>query len=248
MAHPLTGVVERLHLTRELLLGLVRAPLYSPLLASALPHALSDAARGRFEPLVGLASGLQGARANSLSEGMHFSVVCAEDLPRMAPAAGAGAAAASAPFTPSVSSAAAAAVANAAARLDAPGRDFASFFADQYRAICAGWPRGEVPAAFYSVAPAPAAALLLSGGADPVTPPRHGERVAKALGPRARHIVVGAAGHGVMALPCMRDVLYRFIAAADDEAALQVKADCAGAVPRPPAFVPPGAAGVGSGS
>jgi pimeloyl-ACP methyl ester carboxylesterase len=107
-----------------------------------------------------------------------------------------------------------------------------------YRRICADWPRGEVPAGFYSVPRAAGAVLVLSGGIDPVTPPRHGERVAKALGPLARHVVVPNAGHGLLALPCQRDVLFRFIDAASDGQALIVDADCAAAIPRPPAFVP----------
>jgi hypothetical protein len=65
--------------------------------------------------------------------------------------------------------------------------------------------------------------------------------VAQALGPLARHVVVPNAGHGVMGLGCMRDVLYRFIDAATDAAALQVDADCAQAMPRPGAFMLPAA-------
>ncbi len=225
VAHPVTGAVERLSLTRELVLGLVRAPLYAPVLASALPHALAQASRGRYEALFGLASALQGPRAGSLAEGMHFSVVCAEDLPPRARPANSAAGAGGVPT-------------------DLPGADFGSVFAERYLAICAGWPRGDVPAAFFTVPSAPGPVLVLSGGADPATPPRHGERVARALGPKARHVVVAGAGHGVMALPCMRDVLFRFIAAEDDTQALQVKTDCAAAMPRPPAFVPPGAARV----
>jgi hypothetical protein len=208
VAHPLTGAPERLALTRDGVLGLVRGPLYVPALAAALPTAIGEAARGRFEPLVGLASALHGARAPVLAEGMHFSVVCSEDGPRLAQAT------------------------------DAPGVDFGSGFADLYRRVCADWPRGPVPGAFYGVRETPAATLVLSGGADPATPPRHGERVARALGARARHVVVPEAGHGVMALPCLRDVLFRFIDAGDDAAALAIDADCARDLPRPRVFVP----------
>ena len=42
-----------------------------------------------------------------------------------------------------------------------------------------------------------------------------------------------------MGLPCMREVLQRFIEADSDAAALQVDAGCATNVPRPPVFVPP---------
>ncbi|MCC7456660.1 MAG: alpha/beta fold hydrolase [Nitrospira sp.] len=207
--HPFTGAPQHLTLSRPTLLSLVRAPLYAPILASALPQAIADAVQGRWAPLVGLASSLGGGGA-TLYTGMHFSVVCAEDVARL----------------------------SAAARLDAPGAQFGDAFAQWYERACADWPRAAVPAAFYAAPVAPAATWLLSGAADPVTPPRHAARIAAALGPKARHIVVPHAGHGVMALPCLRDAVRRFIEAADDAAALQVPADCAAALPRPPAFVP----------
>ena len=99
-----------------------------------------------------------------------------------------------------------------------------------------------MPAAFYQVPRAAAPVLVLSGGLDPVTPPRHGQRVAQALGPQARHVVVPHAGHGLMLQGCLRDVVFRFIDAPDAAAALQVEGGCAEKMPRPPAFTPPGAA------
>ncbi|MEO5881081.1 MAG: alpha/beta hydrolase [Caldimonas sp.] len=205
--HPLTGIDEQFTLTRELVLGAVRGALYSPALAAALPEAIEAAARGDYAGLVGLSATQGSGKAMRLATGMHLSVVCAEDLPRLASAG------------------------------DKPGRDFGSAFAATYEKLCAAWPRGAVPAAFYSLPSAPSATLVLSGGIDPVTPPRHGERVAKALGPLARHVVVANAGHGVMAIGCMRDVIFRFVDAVTDAAALAVDAGCAAKVPRPPAFV-----------
>ena len=84
----------------------------------------------------------------------------------------------------------------------------------------------------------PAPALLFSGGLDPATPPRHGERMARALGPTARHVVVPNAGHGVMAIGCARDVIFRFIDAAQDRDATAVDAACLNTIPRPPVFQP----------
>ena len=66
------------------------------------------------------------------------------------------------------------------------------------------------------------------------------ERVAQALGAKARHEVVPNAGHGLLALGCLRDVVFRFIDAPTDAEALQVDAACARDIPRPPAFRPPG--------
>jgi len=210
VVHPVTGRPESFTLTREGLLGLVRGPLYVPAYASALPLALHEAARGRPAALLGLATALdsRGSSAMRLAEGMHFSVVCAEDLPRLAQAA------------------------------DGRGADWGDSVAVQYQRVCDGWPRGPVPAAFYTLPASASPVLLLSGGADPVTPPRHGEHAARALGALARHVVVPQAGHGVMALPCMRDVVFRFIDAEDDAQALKVDAGCAATLPRPAAFVP----------
>ncbi len=206
--HPVTGATETFTLTRDMLLGMVRLPLYVPALASGLPLAVSEAAQGRMAPLLGLANAMLSRRSTALAAGMHYSVVCAEDLPRLAQAT------------------------------DAPGADFGRSSAEQYTQVCADWPRGEVPPAFYTLPAAPAATLLLSGGADPATPPRHGERVARALGARARHVVVPQAGHGTLALACMRDVVFRFIDAATDDEALKTDAACAASMPRPGAFVP----------
>ncbi len=208
LAHPLTGRSESIELTRDTLLGMVRGPLYVPALAAALPLAIGEATRGRFEPLAGVAMSLGGRRGTQMAAGMHFAVVCAEDFPRLARAT------------------------------DQPGVDFGGAFASLYDETCPTIARGNVPDAFYTVPSAPAATLVMSGGLDPVTPPRHGARVAEALGVKARHVVVPNAGHGVMAIGCMRDVLYRFVDAATDDEALKVDASCVAAIPRPPMFAP----------
>ena len=208
VSHPVTGKDERFELTRAALLGLIRAPLYVPALASALPAAIDGAANGNFAGLIGLSGALGNRKSNRLAMGMHFSVVCAEDAPRIAGAT------------------------------QAPGADFGQVGADMYERVCAFWPRGQVPLGFYSVPVASSPVLALSGGADPATPPRHGDRVVKAMGSMAQHIVVPESGHGVMGIGCMRDVVYRFIVAATDAAALPQDAGCATRVPRPPAFLP----------
>jgi pimeloyl-ACP methyl ester carboxylesterase len=211
LQHPVTLRSEEVTMTRETLMSAVRPPLYSPMAASALPQALHEASQGRFNALSalsGLTSG--GSDAGRLYTGMHFSVICAEDAPRLG------------------------------SSTDAPGSDFGSLDRDQYARICKAWPRGEVPAAFYTLPAAQHPVLLLSGGADPATPPRHGARVAKALGAQARHVVVPQAGHGVaLSLSCMQDVLFRFVDAKEDADALKVDASCAERIPRPTVFLPP---------
>jgi pimeloyl-ACP methyl ester carboxylesterase len=210
VTHPLTGEPQSFMLTRDMVLGSVRGPLYGPALAAGLPAAISEAARGRFQALAGLSSLLSSRRGTQLASGMHFSVVCAEDYSLLANSG------------------------------DRPGADFGGEFAGLYQRACADWPRTPMPAAFYSVPVSRSPVLVLSGGLDPVTPPRHGERIAQALGPLAQHVVVPNAGHGVMSIGCMRDVVFRFIDAAEDRDATTVDAGCVKNIPRPPVFQPIG--------
>lgn len=212
-AHPLSGATERFTLTREMVLGAVRGALYAPAVAAALPAAITAAAGGRYDGLVGVGALLSSRKGSQPALGMHFSVVCAEDLPKLTDP-------------------------ERAAPANPPGADFGSDQAVLYQRVCARWPRGKVPSAFYHVPPSLAPTLLFSGGLDPATPPRHGERTAKALGPTARHVVVPNAGHGVMSIGCARDVVYRFIDAAQDSDATAVDAACLNAIPRPPVFQP----------
>ena len=207
LADPLTGESHTVRLTRGAVLGALRGPLYAPALAAGLPYAVQQAARGRLEALMGLGN-LLGARGpNRVAEGMHLSVVCTEDLSGKPGAA------------------------------PPAGADFGQTFAQQYAQTCAYWPRGEVTSEFYTVPTSHTPVLVLSGGLDPVTPPRHGARVARALGDKALHVVVPNAGHGLMGLGCLRDLVYRFIDAPEDAQALALDTTCASAIPRPPAFV-----------
>ena len=138
-----------------MLLGLVRAPLYAPALASALPAAhRRGGARAASRRWSGWRSALAAARGRRRwPQGMHFSVVCAEDVPRLA-----------------------AAPATAGRRLRRrPCADCTARSAPTGRAARCRRRSTRVP-------PAPVATLVLSGGIDPATPPRHGERVAQALG------------------------------------------------------------------
>ncbi len=213
VTHPLTGQAESFTLSREMLLRSVRLPLYSPALAAALPAAIHAAAStGRFEGLLGLSGALASSKSSRLAMGMHFSVVCAEDVPRLEKSA------------------------------DLPGAYFGRDDAQLYEQACRHWPRAEIAPAFFSMPPAASPVLLLSGGADPATPPRHGERATKALGSAnaklVQHIIVPEAGHGVMGVGCMRELLFRFIDAKTDALALPQDAACATKIPRPGAFLP----------
>jgi pimeloyl-ACP methyl ester carboxylesterase len=167
---PYFGTPVDVALSRTQRLGLIRGPLYAPSLASALPVALAHAARGDVQPLLGLGGGLSAGR---LSTGMHFSVLCAEDVPRVTDA-----------HRDAVSSTRA-----------------GTAFIDEYERACRGWPRRPVPDAFFAPPAFPAPTLLLSGGVDPATPPRNAAEAAAKL-PNALHVVAPNLGHGVSTAGC----------------------------------------------
>jgi pimeloyl-ACP methyl ester carboxylesterase len=180
--HPLTGLPEPIRIDRRVLSSLLRVPLYSPQLSSLLPHALAQATDGDFTPLVALSAAVASGVNENFAAGMHFAVVCAEDMPRV----------------------------DAAQRAQVAAARFGKAFLDVYERACAGVPSRPVPPAFYEIPASRTPTLVLSGGLDPATPPRHGARVAQRLG-NARHIVSPYLGHIVSTSGCAPTQLARFI-------------------------------------
>ncbi len=114
--------------------------------------------------------------------------------------------------------------------------EIATNMAKIYQTVCKHWPKAKIPADFYQIKPSPVAALLLSGGIDPVTPDSQGQKVATALGKQALHLRLQNAGHGLLMQSCSRDIVERFISAKTDQAALQVERQCLRQIPRPLAW------------
>jgi hypothetical protein len=108
------------------------------------------------------------------------------------------------------------------------GNDFAHYLDAQ----CAVCPKGVRPAGFRAPLKGNLPALLLSGEFDPVTPPRYGEAVAKAL-PKGRHLVLRGQGHNVIGIGCMPKLMARFIDGAD---AKELDAKCLAKLPYTPPF------------
>lgn len=210
---PHTGQSEVLTITRDMVLAAVRAPLYAPSLAAALPQAVRDAAAGRWEGLVALASATMprasAQRNPALYTGMHLAVVCAEDVKRKSHTAA------------------------------SPSADFGDALSQRYAAICPHWPTVDVPPAFDQLQASKAPVLLLSGGIDPVTPPRHAQQVAKVLGNQVTQVLVPQAGHGLMSLPCVPDLVFRYLDTPDGQAP-RVDGSCLQSIPRPLSFSLPG--------
>ena len=76
--------------------------------------------------------------------------------------------------------------------------------------------------------------LILSGGLDPATPPRHGAALAERLG-RARHVIAPYLGHGVSAQACAPRLITQFVRSADVDA---LDPSCLEKLPAPSFFEP----------
>jgi hypothetical protein len=77
--------------------------------------------------------------------------------------------------------------------------------------------------------------LLLSGEADPITPPKYAEQVAAGL-TNSRHLILPGYGHDVSLVGCMPAVITNFIA---DGSLTNLNVSCVDEITPPPFFVSP---------
>jgi pimeloyl-ACP methyl ester carboxylesterase len=205
---PRTGERESIVVNENVLLSGLFRPLYVAELASLLPYGVTAAAGGDFNPL--LAQNLEFADdvAENLSLGMHLSVICAEDVPRITQE-----------------------------DLDAASKSFfGRALVDDFLKACKLWPKGRIPDDYYEPVKGDVAALILSGGIDPATPPRHGAMVARTL-PNARHLVAPHLGHGVSLHGCAPRLIESFIRKGS---AREIDGSCLERIPRPLFLLPLG--------
>ena len=79
--------------------------------------------------------------------------------------------------------------------------------------ICSIWPAGEIPPDFHAPLASDTPVLLLSGEADPVTPPANAEDVARLL-PNSLSVIVKGEGHNVAYRGCIPWLMTDFIESA----------------------------------
>ncbi|HEU4324206.1 MAG TPA: alpha/beta hydrolase [Roseiflexaceae bacterium] len=195
IADPVSAAPTEITLTREVAAQTIRLLSYAPETVALLPLLIHSAAGGELGPLAAQAHIAGDSLGESISGGMNTAVLCSEDTPFIDPAA--------------------AAQAGAGSYLgDAP--------LDWQLGICAAWPRGEVPAEFKRPVASDVPVLLLSGEADPVTPPANAEQAARTL-PNSLSLVAPGMGHNVIARGCIPRLADRFI---DQVNPRDLPADC----------------------
>jgi pimeloyl-ACP methyl ester carboxylesterase len=187
---PNTGMPLKIEFNRAMLNASLRFLSYSATQASLLPTLIHRAAQGALGPLA--AQTIMAARqvGDQLASGMQNSVICSEDVPFFA----------------------AADIDRAAVSRTYQGTDQL----DALLEICKLWPRGPVDADLHSPLQSEIPTLLLSGEADPVTPPGDAERAARGL-LHHRHLILSGEGHGQVATGCVPRLMADFLDAAVPE-------------------------------
>ena len=188
--HPNTGRLETLSFGAGQFAGAVRLLVYNPNTIALLPLFIHEAGLGNFRPLASQFMLTALSMTDALAMGMHNAVMCAEDVPF---------------------------VDSAAINEDAIAASYmGSFQLETLEAMCSIWPTGPVDDDFKLPLETDIPFLLLSGDADPITPPRYAEMAAEALG-NAEHLVGTHQGHGQIMVGCMGRILADFVASADPQ-------------------------------
>lgn len=194
--HPDTGRPESIAFGRGELAIAVRLLAYHPSSIALLPLLINEAGNGNYAPLGSQFMMTATALSEALSLGMHNAIMCTEDIPF----------------------------------LDSNEIDYASIAAsymgvfqlDALETICSVWPAGPIDAGFKEPLATDLPVLLLSGDADPITPPRYAEMAAVDLR-NARHLIGRHQGHGQIGVGCNRRLVATFVDAADPAA---IDAEC----------------------
>jgi pimeloyl-ACP methyl ester carboxylesterase len=99
--------------------------------------------------------------------------------------------------------------------------------------VCAEWPKGQVSSEFREPILSDVPVLMLSGEADPITPPWHAENVAEGL-TNEIHLVFPEMGHGNLASRCTINLFKDFIISASTSG---LDTSCVNGIQPPPFFV-----------
>jgi pimeloyl-ACP methyl ester carboxylesterase len=181
--NPSTRQPQKVTLTREGFGEAIRVLLYVPEFSRWLPLLAHQAAQGEFALFAPVTFQIIRALDDQIARGMHFSVVCGEDMQF---------------------------ITAADAERELAGTFYGDYRLKAYRRACDIWPLSDTPPSFAAPVKSEAPVLLISGEADPVTPPWLAEAAARNL-PNGRLIVIPHTGHH-FSFPCIDELIARFVA------------------------------------
>jgi pimeloyl-ACP methyl ester carboxylesterase len=185
IAHPITGKQQTVVFGDMEFAGAIRLMSYSPNTVALIPLLVHAAAQGNFAPLAARFVATAESMSDQLAIGMHNAVVCTED----------------------------AAFYGDYDRAALEKTYIGPVMTETLSAICSIWPTGVIDDNLRAPLATDKPVLLLSGGADPVTPPHFAALAAVEMG-NARHLIGENQGHGLAGQGCMPDIVGRFVASA----------------------------------
>lgn len=164
----------------------VRLMSYSDFTSALIPLAVQNASQGDYQVLASTYVTVAGSLEESLELGMYFSVICAEDEPFL-------------PETQAV-------------------EGFYDPQPELMHAACDVWRGSGAPVQVQEATglKADTPTLLISGEADPVTPPANAEQVAEVL-TNSAHIIAPGLGHNNFYVGCIPEIVLDFLEDASPE-------------------------------
>lgn len=190
LSDPSSGLPMRIEFNRSVLGAALRFLSYNSTEASLLPTLIHQGAAGNLAPLASQTVMMSRQIGDQLAIGMQLSVVCSEDEPLFGAAA--------------------------ADRMRIAQTYQGTDQLDALSAICRIWPRGAVDPDLHAPLVSDVPTLLLSGEADPVTPPDDAQRAARGL-KHHRSLVLPGEGHGQVATGCVPRIMAAFLDDPDPE-------------------------------
>ena len=183
LRHPRTGAEETFTLYRSMAAFAIRLLSYGQETSSLVPLLLHAAAEGDYRPLASQFLMTSGQLEETIADAMGFSVICSEDFPFFD---------------------------DAEIERQNDGTYIGTVQVDSLRELCPLCPRGDIPADFKDTLRTDIPVLLLSGEADPVTPPSNGELVLSTL-ENALHLIAPGQGHMVVHRGCISGLAAEFV-------------------------------------
>ena len=165
---PLDGKTVPVKLAWNVAVDGVRWALYNPEASAALPLIIHQAADGDFARLAQASVNSRLGAIGGITQGMFFSVTCAEDIPFIDPS-------------------------QVAART--AGTFLGDYRVAQQTAACGVWPKARIEPSHREPVRSDIPVLVKNGERDPVTPPDFGPRVTQGM-TRAVRVVVPWGSHG----------------------------------------------------
>ncbi len=202
-----SGQLRTLDFDHQHLAVTLRLMSYSAYGNAILPSMLFDASENNnLAPFARQAELQVRSIGNSIANGMHQAVVCTEDEP----------------FTDIDDG-----------REQSTDTYLGADLIDAFKISCEQWEAGVIDDDFKQAVESTVPTLLLSGSADPITPPEYAERAMAKLA-NAKHIVNEHQGHMQAASGCMPSILAQFIKLGDVK---QLDTACLKRLTAPPFFI-----------